>query len=108
MPPIIARRWKSRFARFVKSYGVRSLAAKLEITPDAIYKWIRGSVAPRSSHAEVIQRLARERGTRLTLEEIYGHRHAIREDEIKLATVAPPMAAQDCVTVNDRRLPPDV
>lgn len=73
MRQITERYWKSKFARFVKSYGVEDLAVKLDVLPSAIYHWIRGSTAPRPVHAEIIQRLARERGCRLTMDQIYGH-----------------------------------
>jgi len=85
----ITRRWKSKFARFIKSYGVESLAAHLDVHPSAIYHWIGGTTAPRRTHAEILQRLARERGSRLTLDEIYGHARQVRDDEIKLATTMP-------------------
>jgi hypothetical protein len=74
----IERYWKSRFARFVKSYGVVNLALQLDVLPSAIYHWIQGSTAPRPVHAEIIQRLARERGARLTMDQIYGHFLSLR------------------------------
>jgi hypothetical protein len=77
------RRWRSKFARFVKSYGVESLAAKLDVRPSAIYHWVSGATAPRRTHAEIIQRLARERGCRLTMDAIYGHAREVRADEIE-------------------------
>jgi hypothetical protein len=78
MTRMVRSRWKSKFARFVRSYGVEVLAAGLEIRPSAIYHWIRGATAPRPAHAEIIQRLARERGSRLTLDQIYGHSREVR------------------------------
>ena len=83
MQRIALRYWKSRFARFVRSYGVESLAMQLDVRPSAIYHWIRGSTTPRPAHAEIIKRLARERGSRLTMDEIYGHSSAIRADDFK-------------------------
>lgn len=77
------RRWTTKFARFIKSYGVESLAAKLDVRPSAIYHWIRGSTTPRPVHAEIIQRLARERGSRLTMDDIYGHARDVRADQLK-------------------------
>jgi hypothetical protein len=94
MRVLFARRWKSKFARFIKSYGVGSLAVKLDVRPSAIYHWIRGATSPRPAHAEIIQRLARERGSRLTMDEIYGHCWSVRADEIKLKiAIAPSRAA---------------
>jgi hypothetical protein len=78
MKQITERYWKSKFARFVKSYGVDSLAIQLDVCPSAIYHWIRGSTAPRPVHAEIIQRLARERGASLTMGQIYGHFLSLR------------------------------
>jgi hypothetical protein len=85
MSRMIKSRWKSKFARFVLGYarGMRNahgqiiggptlLAQHLDIHASAIYQWIRGATAPRPAYAAIIQRLARERGLRLTLDEIYG------------------------------------
>jgi hypothetical protein len=80
------RYWKSKFARFVRSYGVDELAAQLHIRPSAIYHWLRGTTAPRPVHAENIQRLARERGVWLSMDAIYGHFLSLRDDDIKLET----------------------
>jgi hypothetical protein len=82
-------RWKSKFARFIKSYGVESLAVQLDVQASAIYHWVRGVSAPRRTHAEIIKRLARERGCRLTMDAIYEHAHAVRADEIEPATAMP-------------------
>jgi hypothetical protein len=71
--------WESKFARFVRSYGVDPLAARLAIQPSAIYHWIRGATAPRPAHAGLIQRLARQRGVVLTLDQIYWHFLSLRE-----------------------------
>jgi len=72
-------RWTSEFALFIKSYGVAQLAADLVVTEAAVRHWIRGVSAPRRTHAEIIQRVARERGITLTMDAIYAHageRHA--------------------------------
>lgn len=79
----IRTRWNSKFARFIQFYGVESLAVKIDIRPSAIYHWIRGATAPRPVHALTIQRLARERRFRLSMEEIYRHSRAIRENRIR-------------------------
>jgi hypothetical protein len=72
--------WKSKFARFVKSYGVLPLAKRLHVDPTAVYHWIQGTTAPRPVHAEIIQRLARERGVRMTMDQIYRHFLSLRAD----------------------------
>ena len=74
------RYWKSTFARFVRSYGVESLAAQLDIRSSAIYHWIRGATTPRPAHATIIQRLARESGVKLTFDQIYEHSRDLRAD----------------------------
>lgn len=73
MLPRFPERRNSEFARFIESYGVESLAAQLGVHPTAIYHWIRGINAPRRTHAEMIRRLARERGTTLTMDAIFEH-----------------------------------
>lgn len=66
-------RWISKFSRFISAYGVVRLAKELQIHTTAIYQWVRGSTAPRRTHAAIIQRLARESGVKLTLDQIYQH-----------------------------------
>lgn len=79
----VERYWKSKFARFVKSYGVHDLAKRLGLDPSAIYHWIQGDTAPKPVHAEIIQRLAREHGgARLTMDQIYGHFLSLRAAEV--------------------------
>jgi hypothetical protein len=88
MRRMVKRRWKSKFARFIQAYGVESLALALDVRPSAIYHWVRAVTTPRPAHAEIIQRLARERGFRLTMDEIYSHSRTVRADEIKIGTRA--------------------
>jgi hypothetical protein len=89
MTQMVKRRWKSKFARFIQAYGVVSLALQLDVRPTAIYNWIRGTTAPTPVHAENIQRLARQRRCRLTMEQIYEHSRTVRADEIKMGTPVP-------------------
>ena len=79
------KRWKSKFARFVLSYGVESLAKQLDVDPSAIYHWVRAVVRPKPEHAATIQRLAREGGIRLSLDSIYGHSSDLRAVDPTLA-----------------------
>lgn len=67
------RRWNSRFAQFVLSFGVKSLAGHLGIHTSAIYHWTRGKCAPSPSHALEIQRLAAGHKVPVSLEQIYAH-----------------------------------
>jgi hypothetical protein len=78
MSQMIRKRWKSKFARFIRVYGVELLAVEVDVRPSAIYHWIRGATTPRPAHAAIIQRLARERGVKLTLDEIYRHSRELR------------------------------
>jgi len=71
--PLVTLRWETKFARFVRHYGVARLARTLEIDPAAIYQWIRGSVSPRPANARIIVALAHN----LTLEDIYRHREIV-------------------------------
>jgi hypothetical protein len=71
--PIITIRWRSNFALFIRSYGVELLAEQLHLRPSTICSWIRGDAAPHKAHAENLQRLALERGFKLTADEICGH-----------------------------------
>ena len=79
------KRWKSKLARFVGSYGVEQLALKLDVRPSAIYHWIRAATRPNPEHAAMIQSLALERGVRLTFDEIYGHSRDLRADDQTIA-----------------------
>jgi hypothetical protein len=89
----IARHWQSKFARVIRSHGVASLAVELDVRPSAIYHWIRGATTPRPVHAKIIQRLARESGSRLTMDDIYGHGRALRVDQLKVETEILPSRA---------------
>jgi hypothetical protein len=75
------RLWRSAFARFLTAYGITRLAKGCEIDTSAVYHWIRGASAPKPAHAAIIQRLARESGTKLTLDQIYQHAQDLRAGE---------------------------
>jgi hypothetical protein len=45
MSRMIRHRWKSKFARFARSYGVEHLALQLDVRPSAIYQWEKWSIA---------------------------------------------------------------
>jgi hypothetical protein len=83
----IKRHWKSKFARFIQSYGVEVLALNLDVHPTAIYHWVRGATTPRPACAEVIQRLARESGFTLTMDDIYAHSRAVQAEDVEPRTV---------------------
>ena len=72
---------RSKFERFVRTYGVERLARGLDIRSAAIYQWLGCATVPKPAHAAIIQRLARESGVKLTLEQIYQHASDLRADE---------------------------
>jgi hypothetical protein len=69
----VDRHKSSKFDRFVRSYGVELLAQRLGLRSSAIYHWLRGSTSPHPANAIEIQKLARQRRVRLSLDEIYQH-----------------------------------
>jgi hypothetical protein len=69
--PAVMTRRQSNFELFIRSFGVESLAAELDLHPSTICRRIRGARVPGQAHAEMIHRLALERGARLTIDEIY-------------------------------------
>lgn len=69
----VPRRWRTPLGRWLVDFGVRRLADELRaaghpITPNAVYKWVAGDVAPRPAHARVISRVSRGR---VPIESIY-------------------------------------
>jgi DNA-binding transcriptional regulator YdaS (Cro superfamily) len=96
----ILEHWNSRFARFVKDFGVEALAARLAVRPSAIYHWIRGATTPRPVHAETIQRLARESGSSISMDDIYGHSREVRAGNVTAARACGNAAWQN---LSDRR-----
>jgi hypothetical protein len=78
----VSRRWESKFARFVKAYGVALLAAALDIRPSAIFHWIGGRTSPRPANAFAMQKLAKRCNVELSLEDIYQHSREIRTGQL--------------------------
>jgi hypothetical protein len=81
MAQSVTRRWESKFARFVRTYGAERLAGALDVHSSAIYHWIRGVTTPRPDRAAIIQRLAHENGFSLTFDDIYGHVSELRASD---------------------------
>lgn len=79
------KRWNSKFARFVERYGVARIATELHIDPTAIYHWIRAVTRPKPELAAIIQRIAGQHGTKLTLDDIYGHSANLRSADPSIA-----------------------
>jgi len=72
------KRWESRFGRFVKTYGVKLLASRLNVRSTAVYGWVSGRVSPTSGNALAIRKLAKRRRIALPLEVIYQQFHGAR------------------------------
>jgi hypothetical protein len=81
MAQSVTRRWESKFARFVRTYGAERLAGALDVHSSAIYHWIRGVTTPRPDRAAIIQRLAQESGFTLTFDDVYGHVRELRASD---------------------------
>src|ERR1700733_5553224 len=84
-----SHQWQSPFSRFVDRFGVPSLAARLSVSPPAVYHWISGSHQPRAPIALRICELAREIGVDLSLEEVYRHASKPRDCKTVQDDVAP-------------------
>jgi hypothetical protein len=96
MPKANDRPGSSKFERFVRSYGVELLAARLALRPSAIYHWLRGATSPHPGNAIMIQNLAKERHVTLSLDEIYQHfreAHAERYASSRLTPLPAHLAA---------------
>jgi hypothetical protein len=63
----------TKFDQFVRAFGVVNLARRLAVDESAIYHWLRGSTSPHPANAIKIQKLAKQRGIALSLDEIYQH-----------------------------------
>jgi hypothetical protein len=81
------KRWKSKFARFVGTYGPPQLAKDLGCAPSAIYSWVRAATRPKPEYCELIQRIARDRGISLTFDNIYAHSRDLRAVDRTLTLV---------------------
>lgn len=85
MAQSVTKRWESKFARFVRTYGAERLAGALDVHSSAIYHWIRGVTTPRPDRVAIIQRLAHERGVSLTFDDLYGHVSELRANDPTIA-----------------------
>jgi hypothetical protein len=76
---------RSKFERFLRNYGVARMAIQLQIDESACYHWLRGVTRPKPEFAATIQRIAREQGSSLTLDDIYGHARKLRAADPSIA-----------------------
>jgi hypothetical protein len=72
------KRYRTKFGRFVEKYGVELLASRLDVGKTAVYEWISGRTSPHPANALAIQKLAKRRGIRLSLNQIYLHFREVR------------------------------
>jgi transcriptional regulator with XRE-family HTH domain len=70
---------QTKFAKFVRGFGVEDLARRLDVNPSAIYHWLRGKTIPDPKNALKVQKLAKRRGVELSLDEIYQPSREVRE-----------------------------
>lgn len=64
----------TEFGGWVQDFGIKKLAKELDITPSAVYHWLRGTVVPRPDKAQEMVALSKKR---LTLEQVYQHKPAV-------------------------------
>jgi len=87
-------RWDTEFGRFVEAYGVRLLAARLEVRTSAIYHWLRGSTSPHPANAIKIQKLAKLGRVELSLDQIYEHFSRVKGERYTPASLRPKFDAE--------------
>lgn len=80
---------QTKFDHFVRAFGVEELARRLAVNPSAIYHWLRGSTSPHPANALKIQRLAKDRGVALSLDEIYQHFREVKSDRYTTSSLKP-------------------
>jgi DNA-binding phage protein len=64
-------RWRSRFGKFIRTYGTAKLARELAINTSTIYHWMGGASSPRPTTAQQILAAAKSIQFRLTHRDIY-------------------------------------
>ncbi len=64
-------RWQTPFSEWVQDVGVRGVAERAAVSPNAVYKWIAGAHSPRT---DIALRLVEYSAGRVTLMDIYTQR----------------------------------
>lgn len=80
---------QTKFDRFVRDFGVEALAQRLDVNPSAIYHWLRGATSPHPANALKIQKLAKQRGIALSLDEIYQHFREVESERYTTSQLKP-------------------
>lgn len=83
------KRWESKLGKFVLEFGVVKLAHRLGVSDGAVYHWLDGSTSPHPANALKIQTLAKERGTALSLDEIYQHFREVHSERYTASQLKP-------------------
>jgi DNA-binding transcriptional regulator YdaS (Cro superfamily) len=52
---LATNRWK----KWIRDFGPRKLARKLEISPSAVYQWLMGQTNPKTDHMRKIIKISR-------------------------------------------------
>lgn len=82
-------RWDSKFGRFISEFGVEEMARRLGLNPSAIHHWIKGSSSPHPANAIKIQRIAKQSGVSLSLDEIYQHFREVNSERYTTSSLKP-------------------
>jgi hypothetical protein len=85
----VAKKERTKFDQFVRAFGINELAQRLSVDPTAIYHWLRGSTSPHPANAIKIQKLAKQRGVVLSLDEIYQHFREVRSERYTTSSLKP-------------------
>ena len=80
---------QTKFDKFIRGFGVEELARRLEVNSSAIYHWLRGATVPDPKNAVKVQKLAKQRGIALSLDEIYQHSREIRGERRAVSSLKP-------------------
>jgi transcriptional regulator with XRE-family HTH domain len=80
---------QTKFSQFLKKFGKAKLARRLDVNPSAISHWLDGSTSPHPANAIKIQKLAKERGVALSLDEIYQYFREVRSERYTTSSLKP-------------------
>jgi transposase-like protein len=91
METLVSRKphWQTKFGRFIHAFGVEELARRMDVSPSAIYHWVRGSTSPKRTNATKLRELAEERGSSLTLNQIDQHVRELRSERYTTSSLKP-------------------
>jgi hypothetical protein len=79
----------SKFEQFIRGFGVDAIARRLDVNSSAVYHWLGGNASPHPTNAIKIQRIAKQRGVTLSLDEIYQHFREVQSEQYTVASLKP-------------------